>query len=60
MTLRRGKENIDITATKSAESKLDAFNSIMEFVRTHPGPKDFDPEQAREEAMREKYGKYFS
>ena len=37
-----------------------AFLEIEEFRRTHPFPKDFDPEQAREEAMREKYGKYFS
>lgn len=57
--LRQTQVEIKEEKEEKQESKLDAFNAVMEFRRANPTPKHIDIDKIREEALEKKYG-YFN
>ena len=55
---RRGMTDTNQESQESAEKKRAAFQRLLQLREQFPFPADYDLEKAREEAMREKYGRF--
>ena len=55
---RFSDDNAVAQQNQEKRRKLDALNHMEELRRQYPIPRDYDFDQARREAMEEKYGRF--